>query len=318
MTALCTVPDCNVPTPDSFVCPACARQLEADLADLPALLDDLETTLTRQDRLADAARPPTSYRVAEDYSPERRPLPPHLRSKDAGYALPSTPWPYSQAASHELDDAVNTLSTWVRHIVEARGIRPFAPHVELHRDIRTATATACARWLLLNLASVRQDEAGAQIVDEVGYLARSLRHSVDARDLGTFVARCSNRVRVMLADDVITISPDPCGADLYDYYGSVKCHDCGATYDAETLHLAIGEALVGKRGTATQIAAWLSASGERVTAEQIWRWKNRGQITVRVCLVKGERGPVYSVDEVRLLQETKANGGQLPKRAGVI
>lgn len=334
---LCTTPGCSRPSPDAFVCTGCADALRRDLGDMPALLADLEVTLTRQDVLRDASKPPAFHRGGADNSADGKPLPPHLRSRDAGYALPSTPWPYSQAAGVELDDAVNTLSTWVRHLHDARGLslpawttarfaRRLPRRVSLIKglpgavftgadlwaavtdtraaeDTRCERATAYARWLHVNAEAVRQDELGGQLVDEVAYLARSMRWVVDARDLGTFVGRCDTEVRLTDHPDVISILLEPCGAELYarEDYPEVQCPDCGTRYSSDDKRKELLDAADELTGTATEIAAALSKYGEKIKPERIRLWAHRGHIMRQNAI--GDGDATYLVSAVRDLRD---------------
>jgi hypothetical protein len=281
VTTLCTTPGCGNPSPSAFVCVQCGDELKKSLSYLPGLLIDLEeVTLTRQDKMG---MPPTFNRTGIDLSKDRKPLPPHLRSKDAGYALPSTPWPYSQAASVELDDAVNTLTTWTRHVVEVRGLRPLAPHVELHRDIRTATATACARWLHVNVEAVRQDEAGGQIVDEIAYLVRTLTHAVDVQDEGEFMGQCDAPIKVDISANVVSIATDPCGGKLYAKTGraTARCPKCNTEHDVAARKREAIEQLDDAIATAREIANGLTTLLQPVTPSMIRQMAFRGQIVGR-------------------------------------
>lgn len=47
--------DCGRPAPDAFLCKVCIRRLEQRYAELPALMDDLLVTLTRQDNIGEAS-----------------------------------------------------------------------------------------------------------------------------------------------------------------------------------------------------------------------------------------------------------------------
>ncbi|MGH3447093.1 MAG: hypothetical protein ACRDP4_05675, partial [Nocardioidaceae bacterium] len=75
---------------DAFVCGACAGQLERDLGDVPALVEDLDVALSRQAMFGDRA----GGKSAE------KPLPIDPRASEVGWVLR------------------NTLSTWIRVLVE--------------------------------------------------------------------------------------------------------------------------------------------------------------------------------------------------------
>ena len=87
MTVTC---QCGRPVSEAFLCGACTSQLKATLESVPALVDELDTTITRQAVLGEKGGP----RAAE------KPLPFNAQASEAAWVLR------------------NTLSTWARVLTE--------------------------------------------------------------------------------------------------------------------------------------------------------------------------------------------------------
>lgn len=85
----CNTPSCPYPTPvggSAFICRNCQQQMRRDLGDIPALIEDLHTTLSRQDRVG----------------------------ASAGRRASETALPWKQAASEALWVLTNTVTNWWR------------------------------------------------------------------------------------------------------------------------------------------------------------------------------------------------------------
>lgn len=85
---------CGKPSPNAYLCPDCTRELTHALDQIPALLRELDVSLSRQDAQGDSS----------------------------GRKGTETPLPYHAGASDLLSAANNTLSTWARHIAGTRGV----------------------------------------------------------------------------------------------------------------------------------------------------------------------------------------------------
>lgn len=99
---------CGRPAPDATLCRTCTKQLKRDLIDLPALADDLDVTLTRQDRVTPA--------------------------NDGGRSA-ETPLPLSLHASDALAAIRATLTSWCLLTCDEMGAHPprdKIPNLALH------------------------------------------------------------------------------------------------------------------------------------------------------------------------------------------
>lgn len=93
-TPLCLAPSCDKPSSGGFICPSCTGTLRNDLAAVPALLVDLEITISRQDRLHDP----------QPHGRTERPLPLRLAPMEARR------------------DLLATLQVWAKHTAKRAGI----------------------------------------------------------------------------------------------------------------------------------------------------------------------------------------------------
>lgn len=85
----CSTPSCGYPAPEgAFVCKICVQAVTADLASVPALIDDLHTTMTRQDRIG----------------------------ATGGRRGGETALPWKETAAETLWVLINTVVTWAREI----------------------------------------------------------------------------------------------------------------------------------------------------------------------------------------------------------
>jgi hypothetical protein len=145
---LCTVEHCGRPRPEyAFICASCAGQLRQDLGDIPALLDDLDITLSRQD-------------VLLGKSPSRSSV---------------VPMPFKPATSETRWVLVNTVTTWVRLLHEETAAKSALP-----TDVR-----GCARWLLGYVRSVAMHPDAGEAADEIRSAVsdayRAIDYVVDSR-----------------------------------------------------------------------------------------------------------------------------------------
>jgi hypothetical protein len=109
------------------ICKICLQSVRRDLGDIPALIDDLHTTLSRQDAVGASS----GRRASES----------------------SLPW--KETASEALWVLVSTVTTWAREFQD-RNASPFPD-----------APVAAARWLLANSSHVASREQAGQMVDEI-------------------------------------------------------------------------------------------------------------------------------------------------------
>ena len=154
-TRLCQVTACRQPMPtgdNSTACPDCWGSFNRTVGDIPALVAELETTLSRQTAMANRGGP---------------------RSTE-------TPLPYSTAASDALRLLYATLWPWVRE--------GLAAHPQL---VLQGSGTVGMAHALLSLRGwlVTQPD-GWQAIDEVAYACAQGRQAIDRAPDRTYAGTC--------------------------------------------------------------------------------------------------------------------------------
>ena len=146
----------GVPIHDATLCSRCTWDVERDLGDVPALVDELDLTLSRQTAIG--------YREG---------------GRSAETALP-----FNVSASDVRDNLKATLVGWVRDLHEQ------TPDAAWPDD----TAAACSRWLLARIGDIRVHPAGDQLRDEIGYAVGEARRIVDRPADRMYVGPCRSDV----------------------------------------------------------------------------------------------------------------------------
>ncbi len=188
---------------------------------------------------------------------------------------PEVPLPVNLAAAADHDAAVNTLTTWARHVHEESG-RPL-PEVDGH------PLAGLAAWLADQLDWLRHRPEAEEAFDEIGDACRVLVRVVDRPAERIIVGQCG------------------CGEYLYAVRGReyVTCSGCGTTYDVEAARDLLRESLDQRLCTAAEIAllaAYLGLAGKRdAIRNKITVWAGRG-LVVRHSEIRGE--PAYVFGEV--------------------
>lgn len=155
-SSLCRTAGCGRPSPDGSLCTRCLQALTAELRSVPALMVDLDVTVTRQVRMGDGPGP-----IAHSHADSTR-MPVHLGAAEAGM------------------DLRTVLLVWAGEIADA------AEHTVNTSD----TARGYARWLLRYTHHIRQHPAAEQLADEVTDAIRRVRRVIDRPPEKVFFGRC--------------------------------------------------------------------------------------------------------------------------------
>lgn len=191
MNVACVV--CGAPAHDVNLCARCESRLVRAVAEIPALADELETTITRQT----AQGPQEGGRSAE------KPLPVNL------------------TASYVADDLKATLVAWVRDLEPNVTYQP--------RD----DLAAIGRWLLSHMDAIRSHKAVDELHDEISYAVREAWRAVDrpANRSKVLVAGCLDvSCDGSLWALIPTADYDSKDASTH---AKIQCDECGITYAAE-------------------------------------------------------------------------------------
>lgn len=249
---------CARPQPDTaYVCAACSAKLGQALHTAAALVPELETAVAR---LARFGEPGPRSRGRAPAAPIR---------PDGGtmrhYADQADGWPsglpVNLAAAQVREDVANTVSGWCRVVLEQRGPQP---------GDMVGLAPAM-RWLAGHLEWIRHQRFADECFDELGDAARQVEHAVD---------RPAERVDAGVCLAVLPESGEKCQRRLSAPAGAakVRCPGCGATHDAQARRrLLLGQAR-DVRGSAAEVARWLSVLDIPTTESMVRGLGHRGRV----------------------------------------
>jgi hypothetical protein len=247
----------------AYACTACVGQTGDNLKFIEETADDLETTLTRQDRVSAG----TGGRASAE-----TPLPINLNASDVGARLR------------------NTLTTWVRLVAEELGTSIEEAFAEPGRaegpicggDGSWCTHASCrsmlpmarriadremAAWLRKRLKTIAHREWGPQAFDELSRCAVDLARAVDSPPPMISLGRC-----------------DECGTELRAHQEAtfVRCTECRESYDVARRK----DELVARAGhlnmTPVDLARVISAATiMECKAKDVYNWVQRGYLKRR-------------------------------------
>jgi hypothetical protein len=175
------------------------------------------------------------------------------------------PLPVNLEAAEAEDAVNNTFTTWARHVSEERG---------------KAIDGEAAAWLAGQTGWLRYRPEAEEAFDELDYACRLVRRTIDIPVPRWYAGPCA------------------CGSELYaaTLAATVRCQDCGATYDARERKAWLLEQARDVLAHAGWIASAASALGEPVTADMIYGYVRRGRLLAHG---RDQRDrPLYRVGDV--------------------
>lgn len=154
---ICKVDGCDTPLPTSDVgstaCPGCWNRLDQALGEMPALVAELDTTISRQNRSGDNGGPKGT----------------------------DTPLPYNKVASDALTDLHGTLWAWTRDLAAKDRAKP---------PSHGASVVGLARYLLKRLHEIRHHPQGNEAIDEILSATRRCRRVIDRAPARKSLGKC--------------------------------------------------------------------------------------------------------------------------------
>lgn len=281
MSAVCRNRKCGRPTGE-FLCSDCTSVLADVLEGVPWLLEQLAVTALRLDRVNSGLR--------------------------AG-KRPDRPLPFNPEAAELHASLDNSITTWVRHLCESRGIG-YVPvgYVAaafmgpLPRGGRRVpvdyveTSAGTARWLLEHVDAVRLDEAGGDIFREITGLAEASLAAINPPPGLVFRGPCPTLLRTSKHGQAAE-----CGTALYAdrELQFIVCDRCNVRHDVSLLEqqlLARIGAQVFELGDLLRV---LRELGNPIPRGTVASWISRGQLKAQQH--NGGR-PLYRVDDARRLR----------------
>ena len=269
---------CSALAGDAYLCPACIDQLEVWLADLPMLDQQLEVTLTRQDKV----RRPTPRVKAPEAAPRLDSTDPAEAARALGKRAPGR-----KSASTARDQVRAELTSAILALTKARGL--VVPQLVTVQDM--------ADWLGRASASVALDPAGADIVAGIGRAWQSAVRVIDTAPERRWVGACPSCAgRVMAA----------VGAE------KARCRVCLVRLDVADLLAARDGSIRANVGTVTACVDMAQVCGYRPSKATVKSWVQRGQL---VAYGVNELGTaVYRMGDVLDLLRRRGAGSNHAER----
>lgn len=275
MSDLPTCPLCGRPIIDmAYMCDRCAGKTAVELERAALVAGEAATTITKQARLGSGGRRTDT----------------------------EAPLPVNLAAAADHDAAVNTLTTWARHIHESSGRVIPAARTATCRHVSCARrregrvdgplceiaepehpTAVLGRWLAGQLDWLRHRPEAEKALDEIGDACRILVRVVDRPAERIVVGQCA------------------CTEYLYAVRGRehVTCAACGTTYRVEETRNMLRNYLDQRLFTAAEIATLATYLGlkrpREATRKLINKWCERGVVVSHTAL---DGDPAFRFGEV--------------------
>lgn len=241
---------CARPVADNaYICHSCGGRLTRNLHRAPMLAAELETTLTRQSRVARSLHPQAE--VVEDDVDEGDEL-----------TLRKTMLPFDVTASAAASHLRGVLVAWTRLVVDERGSTYPQDRVP-----------AVVGFLLLHVDWIRHHPAASDALAEIAGAVSWAWRVVDLSPEENLIGVCGALTEV--------------GACPYDVYApkdatSASCRACGATHDdVEARRASLLAGAEDSLLTASELSAGIAAWGATVTTAAVHKWTQRGRLTAR-------------------------------------
>jgi hypothetical protein len=202
---------CSHPVPDvAYVCPACERDLAAQLRDAAELWPELQVTVARLARMSEPGPRARGRAPAQPIRPDGRTG--HYADQVVGAV---TGLPFSWAAAHVAEDVRKAVITWCQMVLRERGGR------------QPPTIPASMLWLADQLGWLRYQRDAAQAWEDLG-LCRLIRPAVDRPPL---------RARVKVGPCPEVVDGGRCAGQVtavvpvqQDRPALMVCNTCGAQW----------------------------------------------------------------------------------------
>lgn len=250
---------------DANLCSACRTNFERDLGDLPALIDEIETTLSRQTATAD--------RVGG-------------RSDEA-------PLPFNYRAAGTFREVHKTLRQWVHQLLLTSDRVPVNEPAPL------------ARWMHGRLDRLVQHPLAVELANDIAGLVYALRRGIDLGPELLFAGPCGGTITDDDGErPCVELDPsDPKGqrlrpTELYAVAGKpvLTCRRCRTRYDVEERRVWLLAEAQGVLAHAELIGRAAPALGVDITPAAVRGYADRGRIVPHGTDVQGR--PLYRLGDV--------------------
>lgn len=246
----------------------CLGKLMRRLGDCAALAEELDTTLSRQDKCRGAAVGYVSN------GGDERPIPVNLGAMEASLMLR------------------DRLGLWVRWLWEDYGIPDedgYLPPVDVDNTI-----VALSRWLMRHPLWMALHQGADDLYDEVSETIRLAWKSVDTAPGKVYIGQCSTVSEQWWGDE----EPRPegpapaCFEELYAYEGDweKKCPVCMSIHDVEKRREVMNEARDEQYVPGETLLSVVNGDGESLTRPMLRSLRRRKRVGCFVKLHAGMEG----------------------------
>lgn len=246
----------------------CLGKLMRRLGDCAALSSELDTTLSRQDKVGGAAVGFVSN------GGDERPIPVNLGAMDAGAMLR------------------DRLGLWARDLWEIYGIPDedgTLPPINVDNDI-----VSLSRWLMRHPLWIALHPAVDDLFDEVSETIRLAWRSVDTAPGKVYIGQCSTVTEHWWGEDEERPEgPDPmCFEELYAREGDweKRCPVCLAIHDVEKRREVMTEARDEQYVPEEVLLSVANKDGENLTRPMLRSLRRRNRVGCFVRIDDGDEG----------------------------
>lgn len=281
---------------DRFLCGSeraetgCIGNLLRLLGDTAALVDDLNTSLSRQDKIGGASIGFVSN------GGDDQPLPINTGAMDAGLRLRDILYSWARCLWEENSGYHPHCSACgVEQALHAEG------PVQVDRTWYDAVPTLnveprivpLSRWLMRHAGWIALHPAADEIVDEIGECVRLARCSIDSAPGKVYIGRCSTVIEQWWGVDERPEGPPPeCGEQLYAREGDWerRCPTCSTIYDVQGSQEVLSAAAEHEYVPQGVLIGLVNGRGERLTGSMFRNLRARKRIVPFVRVVDGDVG----------------------------
>ncbi len=322
--------ECHRPVADTgYICHHCTAALATTLLTVAQLVDELPTTIARQDRID---RPTNPHQPAVDDEPVHSTLLTArpgtnltVRRPTGESAFMTRAMPINLTAAAHRDAISLTLTHWADHITTLRGVPipppplplvgPTCGHGWCHQAAPADRHDTChlirnptpadplaelAKFVASQLGWLRVRPEAEQAWTELGSIHRRAEQVVDRPPAVWWAGRCN---------EPVNDGADQCPQDLYVTVGRdwVRCPACGVRHSVEARREWLLREARNHNATAVELSRFLAAFGEQVSRnlpDLLRKWVKRSRIYVRGHDVAGKE--LFRVGDVMDLLVTTA------------
>lgn len=221
---------CSAPTGDTGrLCRTHTDDLLRDLHTVPALVHELETTITRQARI-----------TAEKH----------------GGRSAERPLPWNLHASEKASDLNTTINAWALDTSRLREDErdPLAEH-------HHSNTAAVAAWLARNISTLRQHEEAGQAWDELTNAVREARRAVDRPQDQEVYGQClAEHDDGSICREYLYAAPGR---------ATITCRACGSQHDAAKRRAWMFLHVRDMIGTIREVVACLTLGGIKTSEDKV-------------------------------------------------